>query len=204
MNTFSITRDSAAVSVPDPALEALCGWRERRDEKAARRLVSQLSPLMRGIALRSLRCPWMAEDAVQTAWMRLFQSLETHELRVPPAAWAVMIIKGVCANMLRTLARRPAVALEELSEEELEDAGDKSFAGGATRSTRPLRRHHEGHLDAAPERPAHAEPFPARGCRTTCDRAACRTDRGRAAHAHLPNPLATAERDPPCAWPARS
>lgn len=120
MNTFSITRDSAAVSVPDPALEALCGWRERRDEKAARRLVSQLSPLMRGIALRSLRCPWMAEDAVQTAWMRLFQSLETHELRVPPAAWAVMIIKGVCANMLRTLSRRPVVALEDLSEEELE------------------------------------------------------------------------------------
>lgn len=120
MNTFSNTRDSAAVSVPDLALEALCGWRERRDEKAARRLVSQLSPLMRGIALRALRCPWMAEDALQTAWMRFFQSLETHELRVPPAAWAVMIIKGVCANMLRTLARRPAVALEELSEEELE------------------------------------------------------------------------------------
>jgi RNA polymerase sigma factor (sigma-70 family) len=75
---------------------------------------------MRGIALRSLRCPWMAEDAVQTAWLRLFQSLETHELSIPPAAWAVMIVKGVCANMLRTLARRPAVALEEIAEAELE------------------------------------------------------------------------------------
>ena len=69
MNTFSNTRDSAAVSVPDLALQALCDWRDRRDEKAARRLVSQLSPLMRGIALRALRCPWMAEDALQTAWL---------------------------------------------------------------------------------------------------------------------------------------
>ena len=130
MTSFSSTLNFSAPFVTDMSLEALRGWRERRDEKAARRLVSQLSPLMRGIAMRSLRCPWMAEDAVQTAWMRLFQSLETHELRVPPAAWAVMIIKGVCANMLRTLSRRPTVPLEEVSEGELDkQVTDLSLAG---------------------------------------------------------------------------
>lgn len=115
----------------DRSMQAVCAWRDRHDQSAATRLVNDLSPLMRGIAMRSLRCPWMAEDAVQTAWMRLFQSLETHELRVPPAAWAVMIVKGVCANMLRTLSRRPAVSLEDVSEEEIEkQVTNLSQAGG--------------------------------------------------------------------------
>lgn len=114
----------------DRSRQALSAWHDRRDQSAATRLVNDLSPMMRGIAMRSLRCPWMAEDAVQTAWMRLFQSLETHELRVPPAAWAVMIVKGVCANMLRTLARRPTVPLDEVSEGELDkQVTDLSLAG---------------------------------------------------------------------------
>jgi RNA polymerase sigma factor (sigma-70 family) len=104
----------------DCSMQAVSAWRDRHDQSAATRLVNDLSPLMLGIAMRSLRCQWMAEDAVQTAWMRLFQSLETHELRVPPAAWAAMIVKGVCANILRTFSRQPSVPMEDMSEEELE------------------------------------------------------------------------------------
>jgi RNA polymerase sigma-70 factor (ECF subfamily) len=93
----------------------MMGWRERGDEKAARRLVELLSPLMTRVAFRLLNCRWAAEDAVQTAWMRLFRSLNAFDLRIPVSAWAMLIVKRVCSNMLRSLSRHPVVEWDDLS-----------------------------------------------------------------------------------------
>lgn len=117
--------------VCDALLEAMVGWRDREDQGDASRLVRELSPLMHRVALHSLPCAWMAEDAVQTAWMKLFRSLEKFDARVPLSAWAVMIVKGVCSNMLRSLARHPMAAWDELNEQDTERA--VSSGGGELR-----------------------------------------------------------------------
>lgn len=106
----------------DPVIDAMVGWRDRRDQDAALRLVRELSPLMHRVAQRSLPCAWMAEDAVQTAWMKLFRALDSFDPRTPLAAWAVMIVKRVCANVLRGLARQHSVAFDDVPEPEIEIA----------------------------------------------------------------------------------
>lgn len=98
----------------------MMSWRDRRDEKAACRLVGLLSPLMSHVAVRSLRCQWMAEDAVQLAWVRLFRSLDGFDPRISVSSWAVMIVKRVCLNMLRSLSRHPVMEWDDLSWHEAE------------------------------------------------------------------------------------
>lgn len=106
----SEAKDSAAVEAgpggDDAVRRAQTAWREHRDESAASWLVSHLTPLLHSIALRSLPQPWMAEDAVQTMWMNLFRSLEAFDGRVPFSAWAVCLLKNVCANVRRSWHRR--------------------------------------------------------------------------------------------------
>ncbi len=98
----------------------MVGWRDRRDQSAAVRLVRELSPQMHRVALRALPFAWMAEDAVQTAWMKLFRSLESFDPRIPLAAWAVMIVKRVCWNMRRGHQPREAIAFVEIEQGSLE------------------------------------------------------------------------------------
>lgn len=104
----------------DPSLDAMLGWRDRRDQTAAMRLVRELSPQMHRVALRSLPVAWMAEDAVQTAWMKLFRSLDSFDPRVPVSAWALMIVNRVCWNLRRGLQRQRMVAWDDLPEPEIE------------------------------------------------------------------------------------
>ena len=106
----------------DQVFEAMTRWRERRDQGAALQLVRELSPLMHRVALRSLPCAWMAEDAVQTAWMKFFRSLDSFDRRIPVSAWAVVIVKRVCSNMLRTLSRQRFIAFDDVAEAEFEVA----------------------------------------------------------------------------------
>jgi len=55
----------------------------------------------------------MAEDAVQTAWMKFFPSMESFDPRIPLTAWAVMIVKRVCSNMRRGHLRCGELALDD-------------------------------------------------------------------------------------------
>jgi len=92
----------------------MIAWRDCRDQAAATYLVKQFTPMMLRIAIRSLSCPWMAEDAVQIAWVKFFGSFDTFDTRIPISAWAVVVIKSVCLNIHRGLNRRPAIALDDL------------------------------------------------------------------------------------------
>ena len=67
--------------------------------KAACRLVGLLSPLMSHVAVPESACQWMAEDAVQLAWVRLFRSLDGFDPRISVSSWAVMIVKGVLEHV---------------------------------------------------------------------------------------------------------
>lgn len=96
--------------------------------------------MMHRVAQRSLPCAWMAEDAVQTAWMKLFRALDSFDPRTPLAAWAVMIVKRVCANVLRGIARQRSVALDDVSEPEINIAA-ATMPPGDQRDSRELLNH---------------------------------------------------------------
>lgn len=99
----------------------VAAWRDGGEEAAARRLVAQLTPLVRGVALRCLPRPWMVDDAVQNALTKVFHSLERFDHRVPLTAWAVIVAKNVCADLLRSWQRRAVISSSELGIERLED-----------------------------------------------------------------------------------
>ena len=104
----------------DPLLSAVIAWRDHCDQASAEEIVKELTPLLHRIARSYLSCPWLAEDAVQMAWMKLFRSLETFDAAVPFSAWAVLVLKNICSNLLRGLRRRPQVPMEELVGSETE------------------------------------------------------------------------------------
>ena len=76
---------------------------------------------MQGIALRSLPRAWMAEDAVQMTLVKVFRSLDTFDPRVPLSAWAVLIMKNVCSNILRGWRRRSVFSAAEMDCDQLQD-----------------------------------------------------------------------------------
>jgi RNA polymerase sigma-70 factor (ECF subfamily) len=98
----------------DPAIEAIVAWRERGDQAAARRIVEQLTPLVRGIAFRSLPRPWMVDDAVQNTLSNVFRSLDKFDHRVPLTAWAVCLSRNVCKDMLRRWHHRSVFPAAEM------------------------------------------------------------------------------------------
>lgn len=116
----------------DPAIDAMVEWRDARDEGAARKLVNELSPQMHRVAERLLPFAWMAEDAVQTAWMKLFRSIDSFDPRIPVSAWAVMIVKRVCSNMVRGHRRHQAQALDELVDRGVEFITSRPSPGDHT------------------------------------------------------------------------
>ncbi len=95
-------------------------WRDHHDQAAAHRLVRELSPLMHHLAARSLPFPWMAEDAVQTAWMKFFRSLDSFDPRIPVSAWLTTILKRVCWNLRRSFHRNEGQRHDALHEQEVE------------------------------------------------------------------------------------
>ena len=115
----SIVQESVRTSSPDVA--AIIAWRDHGDEAAAVWIVRHLTPLMQGIALRSLPRPWMAEDAVQMTLVKVFRSLESFDSRVPLSAWAVLLMKQVCANLLRGWRRRAVFSTAEMECEQMQD-----------------------------------------------------------------------------------
>ena len=107
----------------DPATSALMvAWRDHADEAAAQKLVSQMTPLVRGIASRVLPRPWMVDDAVQNTLAKMFRSLEHFDQRIPLSAWTVCIAKNTCSNILRSWRRRAVFCAAEMGLDDAQDA----------------------------------------------------------------------------------
>lgn len=101
----------------------------RGDEAAARAFFMQLSPTLTAYARSVLRDTSLAEDAVQSAFCKVFQSSVREVDRVEsPRAWMARIVRREALTMLRT-ARRMLARHERWR---LEHGGD----GG---SPEPLR-----------------------------------------------------------------
>lgn len=86
----------------------------------ASQLVRDLSPLLHAVASRSLPLPSMAEDAVQTTWMKFFRSLDSFDPRIPVSAWLTTILKRVCWTMRRSFHRNQGQYQEALDQQEME------------------------------------------------------------------------------------
>lgn len=104
---------TTSTSTGDSALEAMVAWRDHGNQSMASQLVRDLSPLLHAVALRSLPFPSMAEDAVQTTWMKFFRSLDTFDPRIPVSAWLTTILKRVCWNVRRSFQRHEGDAHDD-------------------------------------------------------------------------------------------
>lgn len=105
----------------DPLALAVLAWRNYGDENAARIIVRELSPAVRGVAVRMLPRSWMVDDAVQDTLANVFRSIDRFDGRVPLAAWAVRIAKNFCADLIRTSRRRRTACATDVGVEELDE-----------------------------------------------------------------------------------
>jgi len=88
----------------------------RRDAFAA--LVERYQQPAYGVALRLLGRRQDAEDAVQQAFLRLYEARATYDSRRRFSTWFYRILTNACVDELRR--RRPMVSLEEWHEPEAE------------------------------------------------------------------------------------
>lgn len=95
--------------------EQLAEWlaaTARGDEQAFKRLYAATSPQLYALLLRILRSPERAQDALQDAYVRIWQKADTYSPeRGAPLTWLLSIARYRALDMLRR--RRPEVAMPE-------------------------------------------------------------------------------------------
>ena len=77
------------------------------DEQALAEMYDRYTPLLYPVALRILRSPADAEDALQDAWMQVWRRSMTYDLRRGTvAAWLITVIRTRSLDRYRSLASR--------------------------------------------------------------------------------------------------
>jgi RNA polymerase sigma-70 factor (ECF subfamily) len=83
------------------------------DKGALDRLLSAARPRALAVALKVLRNPDDAEDAVQEALLKIWRYLPRFEGRSSFSTWVHRIVMNACLDLLRRQASRPAQAHDE-------------------------------------------------------------------------------------------
>lgn len=95
--------------------EQLAAWLEataRGDEQAFQRLYAATSSQLYALLLRILRNPERAQDALQDAYVRVWQKADTYSVeRGAPLTWLLSIARYRALDVLRR--KRPEVAMPE-------------------------------------------------------------------------------------------
>ena len=103
------------------------------DEDAFEEIFERYKRMTASIAARYFRCPQDAEEAVQTAFAKMFAELRSfrggHDTTL--AGWLGKITANACLDILRKQKRRPEGSSVELPET---DDADRLWAGLAVRS----------------------------------------------------------------------
>jgi RNA polymerase sigma-70 factor (ECF subfamily) len=77
------------------------------DEAALAELYDRYTPLLYPVALRILRAPAEAEDAVQEAWLQVWKRAQTYDARRGNvAAWLLTVARTRALDRYRSLASR--------------------------------------------------------------------------------------------------
>lgn len=96
----------------------VAAWLQRRDEAAARRLMTALYPGVIRIVRARLPRRMGEGDLAQEVFMRFFEKVARYDGRVPLANWVARLAVNVCLDHLRAERRRPEVRWADLSEPE--------------------------------------------------------------------------------------
>jgi len=79
----------------------------RGDQRALAELYDRYAPLLYPVALRILRRPADAEDAVQQAWLQAWRSAASYDSRRGTvAAWLLTMVRTRALDLYRSLASR--------------------------------------------------------------------------------------------------
>jgi RNA polymerase sigma-70 factor (ECF subfamily) len=100
---------------PDEALLALAA---RDDEEALAQIYDRYSRVAYGLALRIVRDPALAEDAVQEAFLAVWRTAGSFRAdRAKPSTWILTLVHRRAVDVVRREERRRAQPLAEGSEE---------------------------------------------------------------------------------------
>jgi RNA polymerase sigma-70 factor (ECF subfamily) len=101
---------------PDEALLALAA---RGDEEALAELYDRYSRVAYGLALRIVRDPALAEDAVQEAFLTVWRAAAGFRAeRAKPSTWILTLVHRRAVDVVRREERRRAAPLETSEEQE--------------------------------------------------------------------------------------
>src|SRR5216684_1748339 len=101
---------------PDEALLALAA---REDEEALAQLYDRYSRVAYGLALRIVRDPALAEDAVQEAFLTVWRAAGGFRSdRAKPSTWILTLVHRRAVDVVRREERRRAAPLETAEEQE--------------------------------------------------------------------------------------
>ncbi len=124
-NLVTVPRDAADVNSDGAFLELVA----RRADGALESLYHAVSPRLYAVALRILSDPEDAQEALQDAFLRIWERAPSFNPALArPFTWMVMILRGLCLDRLRKRRVRASIATESL---------DVLTAKPSTRSTSP-------------------------------------------------------------------
>src|SRR4029077_4255695 len=93
--------------------EALLALVAREDEEALAQLYDRYSRVAYGLALRVVRDPALAEDAVQDAFLTLWRTAAGFRSdRAKPSTWILTLVHRRAVDVVRCEERRRAAPLE--------------------------------------------------------------------------------------------
>lgn len=99
---------------PDADLVCLLAATARRDRAAFARLYGLTAPKLLGIALRILRDRAIAEDVVQDAFVKVWQSAGTYSAEAGrPMTWLITIARNRAIDLVRARRIGPAQVADE-------------------------------------------------------------------------------------------
>jgi RNA polymerase sigma-70 factor (ECF subfamily) len=108
-----------AVAVPQPEPEeaaplgALIARAQSGDRLAFEALLAQVRPRAMAVAMKVLRNPDDAEDAVQEAFVKIWRHLGRFERRSSFTTWIHRIVMNSCLDLLRRQSCRPGALAED-------------------------------------------------------------------------------------------
>src|SRR5271156_459577 len=113
-NPVSATQDSSSPNKSDGGAEGLVQRLRIGDDAAYESLVRDYGGRMLATARRLLPSPDESADAVQDAFISVFQSIHQFEGNCKLSTWLHRITVNACLMRLRSKKRRPETSIEEL------------------------------------------------------------------------------------------